>query len=333
MKALIQKLAQSTAPSGYESAVREIIRSEVNPYSSKIQVDTLGNLIVRIGEKKNNGLCIMVAAHMDEVGIIVSHIEKNGLVRFSNIGAIYPRYFPASRVRFINGTVGVINSEKPEDPSKIQPMEKFFVDVGASNDKDCPVKAGDLAVFEGEFIDLGHCVVSKALDNRACCAMLIEVIKQIKNSPNELVFVFSSQEEVGYRGAQTAAFGIDADLGFAIDITPAGNFMGLNMQCTLGQGPAIKVRDVNFISDSHVVDWIVETAKKINIPYQLEVLDVGSTDARSMQITKSGMLTGAISLPCRHTHSPSEMIHMNDYENSVKLLVELLNKPVQLGKS
>lgn len=332
MKELIRKFAQTAGPSGYESAVRNVIREELKSYASNIQVDTLGNLIVRVGEKTKNGLSILVAAHMDEIGVIVSHVEKNGLVRFSNIGTVFPRFLPGSRVVFLNGTRGVINNEKPEDITRIPKFEMFFIDVGATSDKDCPVRIGDLAVFEGEFHDYGANIVSKALDNRAACALLIETIKQIKQTPHELIFVFSTQEEVGSRGALTAAFGIDADLGFAVDVTPASHILGTKMQCELGKGPAIKVRDVNFISDPSVVNWMVDGAKKVRVPYQLEILDVGSTDARSIQMARSGVASGALSIPCRYVHSPSEMINMADYQNMITLMVRLLTNPVSFGK-
>lgn len=331
MKELIRKFAQTAGPSGYESAVRNIIREELKSSASNIQVDTLGNLIVRIGEKSENGLSILVAAHMDEIGVIVSHVEKNGLIRFSNIGTVFPRFLPGSRVVFLNGTRGVINNEKPEDITRIPKFEKFFIDIGASSDKECPVKIGDLAVFEGEFVDYGTNIVSKALDDRAACALLIETIKQIKHTPHELIFVFSTQEEVGSRGALTAAFGIEADLGFAVDVTPASHILGTKTQCELGKGPAIKVRDVNFISDPGVVNWMIDGAKKARIPYQLEILDVGSTDARSIQMARCGIASGALSIPCRYVHSPSEMINMTDYQNMISLMIRLLTNPVSLG--
>jgi len=331
MKELIKKLTQASGPSGYESAVRNIIREELKPYASDIQVDALGNLIVRVGKKSENGLSILIAAHMDEIGVIASHIEKNGLIRFSNIGTVFPRFLPGSRVVFLDGTRGVVNNERPEDITRIPKIEKFFIDTGASIDKECPVKIGDLAVFEGEFVDYGKIIVSKALDDRAACALMIEVIKQIKRTPNELVFVFSTQEEVGSRGALTAAYGIEADLGFAIDVTPASHILGTKIQCDLGKGPAIKVRDVNFISDPHVVNWMIDGAKMARVPYQLEILDVGSTDARSIQVTRSGIASGALSIPCRYVHSPSEMINMADYENAINLVVRLLTNPVSLG--
>jgi len=235
MKELLQKLTQTPGPSGYESAVRDVIRAEIKPYAKDIKVDALGNLIVKIGKKTERGLRIMVAAHMDEIGLMVSHVEKNGTMRFSNLGSVFPRYLPGSRVRFLNGVRGVIDSVKPEDLTKIQPLNQFFIDVGCSSDKNCPVKAGDVAVFDREFTDLGQRVTSKALDDRSSCALLVEAIKAIKDTPHELNLVFSVQEEVGSRGATTAAYGLEVDLGLALDVTPVGQLMGVKLQVELGK--------------------------------------------------------------------------------------------------
>ena len=330
MKELLQKLTQTPGPSGFESPVREVIRKEIAPYVSETRVDAMGNLIARCGKKTPQGLRILVGAHMDEIGIIASHVEKNGLVRFSNMGSVFARYLPGSRVRFLNGTRGVIDSDKPEDLARLQPLNQFFIDVGANSEKDCPVKAGDVGVFEREFIDLGQRVVSKAMDDRSSCALLIETLKALKETPHEIIFVFTTQEEVSSRGATTAAYSVDADLGIAVDVTPVGNLVGQKMQINTGKGPAIKVRDVGYIADSGVVDWMVAAARTLKIPYQLEVLDIGSTDARVMQISKAGMRSGVLSLPCRYVHSPSEMIDMDDYGNSLKLLIHLLENPVSL---
>jgi len=327
MKELLQKITQIPGPSGYESAVRKFIQSEIKPYVNEMRVDAMGNLIARAGNKSGQGLSIMVGAHMDEIGVIVTHVEKNGLVRFSNMGFLLTRYLPGSRVKFLNGTRGVIDSDKPDDLTRLQ----FFIDVGATGDTNCPVKVGDLGVFDREFVDLGARVTSKALDDRSSCAMLIETIKALKDTPHELYFVFSTQEEVGSRGSTTAAFSLDVDLGIALDVTPVGNLNGIKLQVNLGKGPAIKVRDVAYIADSAVVNWMVASAKALKMPYQLEVLDIGSTDARVMQISKSGMRSGVLSLPCRYVHSPSEMIDLTDYENTIKLLLDLLSQPVKLG--
>jgi endoglucanase len=330
MKNLIQKLTQTPGPSGYEQEIRKVIREEITPLAKSIQVDALGSLIVRLGEKKPGGLRVMVAAHMDEIGVMVNHVEKKGFVRFSNLGTVFPRYLAGGRVRFLNGVRGVINHDRPEDLAKIPGIEKFFIDVGATSDKDCSVKVGDVAVFDREFLDMGKRVSSKAMDDRVACAVLIETMRNIKTTPNELVFVFSTQEEVQSRGAQTAAYAIEADLGLAVDVTPTGDILGVKMQVYLGQGPAIKVRDAGMIADPKVVKWMADTAKKNQIPCQMEVLDVGSTDARTMQIARSGMLTGALSIPCRYVHSPSELVDMNDVTQTVKLLTALLSERIQL---
>ena len=330
MKTLIQKLTQTPGPSGFEQEIRKVIREEITPLSSSVEVDVMGNLICRMGKKSAGGMRVMVAAHMDEIGLIVSHVEKKGFVRFSNLGSYFPRYLAGSRVRFLNGVRGVINHDRLEEQGKIPGVEKFFLDVGATSDKDCPVKVGDVAVFDREFLDMGKRISSKALDDRISCAILIETMRNIKSTPNELVFVFSSQEEVGSRGAQSAAFAIEADLGIALDVTPSGDILGVKMQTHLGEGTAIKVRDMGMISDPQVVNWMAAAAKKHKVSYQLEVLDVGTTDARTMQIARGGMVAGALSVPCRYVHSPSEVVDMDDVEMTVKLLTALLSEPIRL---
>ena len=330
MKTLLKKLTETASPSGYESAIREVIRAEVSSLSSDIKVDALGNLMVTMGKKTDKGLRVMIAAHMDEIGVIVSHVEKTGLVRFSNLGTVFPQYLPGSRVVFLNGVHGVINHDRPEDLHKVITMEKQFIDVGATSDKDCLVKIGDVGVFDRTFVELGKRVSAKSLDDRVSCAVMIEAMKKIKNSPHELVFVFSTQEEVQSKGATTAAYEIEPDLAIAIDVTPSLDILGINMQIDLGKGPAIKVRDVGMLSDPRVVRWMEETAEKNKIPYQLEVLDIGTTDAKVMQISKAGMPAGAISIPCRYVHSPSEVVDLDDVQSSVDLLCALLSNPVSL---
>jgi len=324
MKSLIQKLISTPGPSGYESQIREVIRSEIEDFSDEIQVDALGNLIVRkgSGEKK-----FMLAAHMDEIGIIVTHIDEGGFARFTNIGGVFPRYCPGGRVRFLDGTIGVIGTEMLKDPYKVPPLDKMFIDVGASGRSDCPVSVGDVAAFERPFTIMGNRLVSKAMDDRIGVAVMIETLRQLKKSPYELYFVFTAQEEVGVRGAATAAYGIDPDIGLALDVTLTGDTpKSFTMDVSLGKGPAIKIKDSGMIVDPRIVDWMVKTAEKAKIPYQREVLLWGGTDARSIQLNRAGVPAGCISIPCRYVHSPSEMIDLSDVENAVKLLVELVSK-------
>lgn len=333
MKDIIQKLTETFSPSGYESTVRDIIRAQVLAYADDIRVDALGNLIVHKGPSSENGpgKKIMIAAHMDEIGIIATHIDENGFVRFASIGGVYPRNLPGGRVRFSNGTAGVIGLEPTEKPGDTQPLEKCYVDVGAVNNKNHPIKIGDVAAFDRSFLDLGDRLVAKSMDDRIGCAVAIEALKAIKSTPNDLYFVFTTQEEVGTRGAETSAYGIDPEIGFSIDVTSWGDTPGVKgFEMYLGKGPAIKIRDSGMLSDPRIVKWMVETAENARIPYQREVLLAGTTDARAIQLVRAGVLAGCISIPCRYVHSPSEMVDINDVENAVKLIAVMLSNPVNL---
>jgi putative aminopeptidase FrvX len=332
MKELIQKLVESVGPSGYEDGVRSLIKQEVVSLADELKVDALGNLIVRKGSKAANGLRIMLSAHMDEIGLIATHVDENGFVRFTTIGGVRPHTLPGGRVLFLNGTRGVIGAERTENQTSVFTFEQLFVDVGATNRENCPVKVGDLMIFDRLFVDLGDRLISKAMDDRIAVAVLIEALRQFPvSSPHEVYFVFSTQEEVGLRGATTAAYGVDPDLGLSVDVTLTGDTpKGSKMEVGLGKGAAIKVRDGGMLSDPRVVRWMVDTAEKASIPHQLEILEGGTTDARAIQTTRAGVPVGCISIPCRYVHSPSEMVDYRDVQNSVRLLVELLKGPVSL---
>ena len=330
MKDIVQKYLKIPGPSGYESEIRNSIQQEVQPYADDIQIDSLGNLIVKKGSKSETGKRIMLAAHIDEIGVMVTHIDENGFARFTNIGGVSPRYALSGHVRFLNGTLGVIGMENMDDPNKVPKLSQMFIDVGATSRENCPLQIGDVGVFERSFIDLGDRIVSKAMDDRISVAVLIETIRRIKRSPHEIYFVFTVQEEVGLRGATTAAYQVNPDVGIAVDVTRTGDTpRGIKMEVSLGKGPAIKVRDSSMLADPRVVEWMRKTAQDNHIPYQLEVLERGGTDARAIQLTRSGVPAGCLSIPCRYVHSPSEMVDINDVENAVKLLLALLQNPVK----
>ncbi|PKO10292.1 MAG: aminopeptidase [Chloroflexi bacterium HGW-Chloroflexi-2] len=331
MKSLIKKLVETVGPSGYESRIREVVRAEVEKYADEISVDAMGNLIVKKGEKKEGGLKVMLSAHIDEIGVMVTHVDKNGFARFTTIGGVRPHTCYGSRVRFLNGTVGVIGGEMLENANHVHAIEAMYIDVGATSVEDCPVKIGDVAAFDRPFEDLGNRLVSKAMDDRVCAAVLIETLKNVKNSPHELYFVFSTQEEVGLRGATSAAYSIDPDLGIASDVTMTGDTpRGIKMDVALGKGPAIKVKDGGMLADPKVVDAMVQCAQKHEIPYQLEVLLGGTTDAKAMQISRAGMPAGCVSVPTRYVHTPSEMVDINDLNNAVKLLTAFISETIKL---
>jgi endoglucanase len=236
-------------------------------------------------------------------------------------------------VRFLNGRQGVIGNDRLEDPHKLPTFEQMFIDVGATSRADCPVRVGEVAAFDRNFYELGGRLVSKAMDDRIGVAILIETLRRLAGQalPHQVYFVFSVQEEVGLRGAGAAAFGIDPDLGIAVDVTASGDTpRGLRVELELGKGPAIKVRDGGMFSDPRVVDWMVRGATQARLPYQLEVCDAGTTDARSIQLTRAGVPAGCVSIPCRYLHAPSEMVDDGDVQHAVALLVALLSKPVSL---
>ncbi len=331
MKSLIKKLVETVGPSGYESRIREVVRAEVEKYADEVSTDAMGNLIVRKGKKSKNGLRIMLAAHIDEIGVMVTHVDKNGFARFTTIGGVRPHTCYGSRVRFINGAAGVIGGERLDNPANVHSFENLYIDVGATSPEDSPVRIGDVAAFDRPFEDLGNKLISKAMDDRVCVAVLIETLRNIKSSVNELHFVFSTQEEVGTRGATTAAYGIDPDLGIAVDVTGTGDTpRGVVMDVKLGAGPAIKVKDGGMLADPRLVNALVDCAETNEIPYQREILLGGSTDARAMQISRAGMAAGCVSIPTRYIHSPSEMVDFRDVENAVLLLTAFLSEPIDL---
>ena len=331
MKSLIQIMVETPGPSGYEAKIREVIRSEIEGSADEVRVDALGNLIARKSTRKKNGRRIMLAAHMDEIGVIATHIDENGFVRFTTIGGVRAINCPGNRVRFLNGTAGVIGIESPSNTYNTPGFEQMFIDIGVKSKKDSSVRIGDVAAFERPFLDQGQRLVAKSMDDRIGTAVLIEALRQLDDSPHELYFVFSVQEEVGVRGATTAAYGIDPDLGLAVDVTGTGDTpKGLKMQVSLGKGPAIKVRDAGMLADPRVVSWMVAGAEQAKIPYQMEILERGGTDARAIQLTRAGVPAGCLSIPCRYIHSPSEMVDYEDVLNSVRLLVSLLREPIEL---
>lgn len=332
MKSLIKKLVETTGPSGYESGIRKLVQAEVEPLADELHVDAMGNLIAIKGKANAQAPKVMLAAHLDEIGVIATHIDENGFVRFSTIGGVRRQTSTGGRVRFLNGVVGVIGHEDPYAWTKLPTIEQMFIDVGARSRADCPVRVGDVAGFERNYEEFGDRLVAKSMDDRIGVAVLIETLRQLKKTPNQVYFVFSVQEEVGVRGATAAAYGIDPDLGLAVDVTATGDTpKGLKMEVSLGKGPAIKVRDHGMLADPRVIAWMVNAAEKAGLPYQMEILELGGTDARAIQLTRAGVPAGCLSIPCRYVHAPSEMVDFQDVKNAVQLLLALLRKPAELS--
>jgi putative aminopeptidase FrvX len=330
VKDTIQKLVEAFGPVGYEDQVRSIIRKEIAGLADQISVSKLGSLIA-FKKGSGTGQKIMLAAHMDEIGIIVTHIDKHGFVRFAPLGGVFTLYSITGRVQFANGQIGVIGLEQRDDTTKSPTLDQLYIDVGATDKSSCPVQVGDVAIFHRPLGSIGSRITGKSLDDRIGCAVLIETLRRLKSTPHDIYFVFSVQEEVNSSGARTSAYSIDPDLALAIDLTDTGDVpKALPMAVELGKGPAIKVKDVGMIADPRIKEWMVKRAEAARIPYQLEILRQGTTDAEVIQSSRDGVPSGALSIPGRYIHSASEMVDLSDVENAVKLLLALISKPIDL---
>jgi putative aminopeptidase FrvX len=330
VKDLIKKLTEAYGPSGQEGPIRETIRAEVETFADEVRVDAMGSLIV-VKHGKGQGKRVMLAAHMDEIGLIVSYVDKEGFLRFQPIGGVDPITLAGGRVQFADGTLGVIAPENRREFRKEPDLSKLYIDVGATGYDEARARLGQIVGFVRPFADLEKRIVAKALDDRIGCSVLVEVLRRLQDSPHDVYFVFSVQEEVGLRGARTSTYGLEPDIGIAVDITPAADTPEApKLAMKLGAGPCIKVMDSGMITHPGVKNLLIDSAEAGGIPYQLEVLDRGSTDAAVIQLSRAGVAAGCVSIACRYYHTPSEMVDMDDVENSVQLLLAVLSRSIEL---
>lgn len=318
---LMKKLVETWGPSGYEHHIRKVIEAEVADLCDEMTVDGLGNLICRVG---NGDKKVMVAAHMDEIGLMATYTEPiSGYLRFTNIGGLINNTLHGNRVRFENGTIGVIG---------VHDKDQFYIDVDSADGND-PVPAGSPAGFWREMEVRGKRVVAKSMDDRIGCVVAIEALRKLKKkkAPHTVYFAFTVQEEVGLRGARTAAQAIAPDVGIALDVTGTGDqIKGRKMVVKLGGGAAIKVHDPGLIVPPAIKNWMIARAEADKIPYQLELLTGGTTDAAAIQIAHAGVPSGCISIPCRFIHTTSETVDIGDVQACVDLLAGLLQNPIDL---
>jgi endoglucanase len=325
MSEFIKEIVNVYGPAGREGQVRQLIENEIKPLNLEAKTDVMGNLIVHKppGTADGKARKIMFCAHMDEIGAIVTHIDKKGFLRFTNIGGVFPDKILHQRVMFENGQLGVIGVEtKPQTP-KPPNLENYFIDIGArdSEETHSRIRIGDIATYYQQAQLIQNRLAAKALDDRIGCYCLVEVLKRLKSTRSDLYFVFSVQEEVGLRGARTGAFAIVPDYAIAVDVTATGDTPEApTMEVRLGGGPAIKVKDAMFIAHPLVKDKLLEYAGHLNLPVQLEVLEHGTTDAAVIQLVGEGVLSGVVSIPTRYVHSANELCDLDDVEGAVRLL-------------
>ena len=317
---LMKRLSDCFGPSGREKMIREMIKNEIKDYADEITTDPLGNLIAR---KKGTGKKILFSAHMDQIGLIITHVDEKGFLRFANVGGLNAKELLGLRMVFGNGLEGVICQEELKDKEKLT-TGKLFLDV-ASTDKEFIKKnfrTGDMCVFKSEYYETKDCVICKAADDRIGCYVLIEALQNHPETDNDVYYVFSVQEEVGCRGAKTAGYSIDPELAIALDVTATGDSPdGIKMDVKLGGGAAIKLKDNSLITHSDVKDLLTHLAEKNNIKYQYEILEFGGTDAGQIHISREGVPSGVISIPSRNLHSSGEIFNKADVEECIKLVI------------
>jgi len=340
MKELIRDFTGAYGPSGREDQVREVIRRAVEPHCDRVTVDVLGNLIAfRKGQGGQGAaaggepLKVMLAAHMDEIGLIITHIDEKGFLRFANVGGVSPHVLIGQRMVFGNGVSGSIGTERVDDIKQLA-LDKLFLDIGATGREEAAglVEIGDMATYQRGLVEHGGRLSSKAMDDRIGCVVIAEVLRRLQGSPHDVYAVFTVQEEVGLRGARTSAYGIDPGFGLAFDVCPVGDTPRSKsiLNTELGGGAAIKAKDVSVVVPPAVKDLLVKTAKANGIAYQMEVLPAGGTDTGAIQLTRSGVPAGCISIPTRYVHTPVEMVDLADVEACVKLAVAVLGGPIEV---
>ena len=337
---LLAELCATPGAPGREERVRKVVLREMEDLVDEIEIDPMGNVI---GTRKPRGRSgskseprrVMLSAHMDEISLIVTHIEDNGFLRFTTLGGFDPKTLSAQRV-WVHGkkdVLGLIGS-KPihimtdEERGKMPKIETFFIDLGMPRSKvEKIVSVGDLCTRERDFVQVGDLVSTKSMDDRVGVFVMLEAVRKLRNHACEVLVVASTQEEVGLRGAQVAAEALRPDIGIALDVTLANDVPGADgaEQVTrLGQGTAIKVMDSSVVCDARIIDGLKASAVKRKIPYQMEVLPKGGTDTAAIQRFGGGPPAGCISIPCRYVHSVIEACHRKDVQASIDLLAGFL---------
>ena len=336
---LLRKLSNAYGPPGYEDEVRDLLRAELEGCADETKVDKLGNVIFWHRGKKGKPL-IMLAAHTDEVGFLVRHIEDQGYLRIHAWGVV-PNLLPGQRLLFRGkkgGLKGVVGTKPPhimseEERKKPVVLDDLFVDIGTCTREEAERRGayvGMTGVFDVEFTDLGDGYVrGKALDDRAGCFVMAEVFKSLKGSPLNVVAVGTVQEEVGLRGSKTAAYQVDPDYGLAIEGTFAVDMPGMAphmVPAALRKGPVVTIADASVIAHPTVFKTIVEAAEAEKIPYQFKKIPSGGTDAGSIHLTKGGIPSGTIAVPCRYIHGPAAITSTEDIENTIRLVKAFVDR-------
>lgn len=317
----LTKLSKIASPTGRESNLSHAIEELARPYADEITTDALGNLIVH---KRGSGDRVMFAAHMDTIGMIATHFDDNGYIRFGQLGGLPLADLHNIPITFLNGVPGVVSYDTKIE-LKDRKLHHFYIDIGATDKEDAKsrISLGEIAVYGGTPKRLGeHRIVSPYLDNRIAVVMLLMLLSELPQTTYDLYFVFTVQEEVGLRGARCAAYAIEPKFAIAVDVTDTGDLpeSEIVMDTRLGAGCAIKIMDRSVVCHPKITKALQDSAMKHSIPYQNEIMVDGGTDAGEIHLSRGGVLTGGVSIPTRYIHSPCEIADLRDIDSGVKLL-------------
>lgn len=330
---MLRKLTQTFGVSGRESAINEVITEYVKDYADKITTDGIDNLIVYKKGNGSNKKKVMVSMHKDEIGFMVMSIDSDGYIKVRNVGGINVATTVMNRIQFRNGTMGIVGFSKGLGKLEGGVLD-MYVDIGAKSKEDAEkkVNVGDVACYTGDVVKLRNKrVASKAMDNRIGCYIGIKALMKIETPYHDMYFVFSSQEELGLRGATVASRIIKPDIGIAVDITGSYDTPeSKDGNMKLGEGAAIKVMDRSVICDETIVDTMVKISKNNKIKYQMDILPSGGTDAGAMNISNHGVRSGGISIPTRNGHGPNGMVDMKDVDACIELLAEFTMTEIKI---
>ncbi len=333
---LLKELSEAVGVSGNEDDVRAIVLKAVRAHVDEVRVDALGNILALKRGNGTNPLRVMVAAHMDEIGLMVVDHDSDGFLRVRPVGGVDTRLLPGLFLQVGNERIPGVIGLKPvhllegEERERAPRIESLAVDIGAKSRDEAEKLAplGTLACFATRFRELGPTVSGKAFDDRAGCAVLIELL-QGERFPFDLYGVFTVQEEVGLRGARVAAYAIAPDCGFALEGTIADDLpkdKEGSPTTELGKGPAITVMDRSFIADRRLVQHLIGTAEAVGIPYQFKQPGIGGTDAGAIHAVRAGVPSATVAVPCRYIHSPVSLLHLDDLRDTVRLMREALTR-------
>ncbi|MDK2810922.1 MAG: hypothetical protein PWR27_1631 [Petroclostridium sp.] len=336
---LLKKLTEAIGVSGNEKAVRDIIIKEIGNDCENIAIDRMGNLIALKKGTEGNGKKVMLAAHMDEVGLIVTGITDTGFIKFKPVGGIDARILVSKKVVIgdnrIPGVIGLkaIHLQEPGERKQAVKVKNLYIDIGAKNKEDAEKKVnlGDYIGFDSSCVEFGNNLVkAKALDDRVGCAILIEMLKE--RYPFDLYACFTVQEEVGLRGAGVAAYTVSPDLALVVEGTTCSDVPGAEEHehaTTLGHGPAVSIMDRASYSNKGLSQLLYNLGKDNNIKVQYKRTTFGGNDAGKIHLTREGIPTAAISVPCRYIHSPVSVMNLDDYEGCKKIVRLFLH---EIGK-